>query len=383
MIRVTGVRFHGVGKAYDFALNDITVDKGTAVVVESVRGLELGFCADSGKAREEEQLVLPLRPVLRLATPEDLEVYTENTELEKEAYIIGRDKIREHELKMTLVDVEYLLDRQKIIFFFTADDRIDFRNLVKDLASIFHRRIELRQIGVRDEARMAGGCGICGRELCCSSWLSDFVPVSVKMAKMQSLSMNPAKISGCCGRLMCCLKYEQDQYEEARRIAPRLNSVVETPRGRAAVVQLHLLEEEAVVRLEQDDSDDLFRYSFDELNYEHPPRREQLPICWQAHGSCHGCAARHDQPAGDAETAPSQSAAAGETASAEAAPAGTQTPEAARAATAAVERPDQAPADQPPTVEPSNRPARTRRVGRPQAAGFIPHPIDPADLPQN
>ncbi|MDD2214324.1 MAG: stage 0 sporulation family protein [Oscillospiraceae bacterium] len=369
MIRVTGVRFHGVGKAYDFALNDITVNPGDPVVVESVRGLELGFCADSGKEREEDQLILPLRPVLRPATAEDLEIYTENTELEKEAYIIGRDKIREHELKMTLVDVEYLLDRQKIIFFFTADDRIDFRNLVKDLASVFHRRIELRQIGVRDEARMAGGCGICGRELCCSSWLSDFVPVSVKMAKMQSLSMNPAKISGCCGRLMCCLKYEQDQYEEARRIAPRLNSVVETPRGRAVVMQLHLLEEEAVVRLEQDDSDDLFRYSFDELNYDHPPRREQLPICRSAHGGCQGCGARRNPPAGTAAAVPAPP----DAALPAAAPAAESDLPAA-AAPAAGDRPAQTAARPQP---------RTRRVGRPQTAGFIPHPVDPADLPQN
>ncbi|MGI6546382.1 MAG: PSP1 domain-containing protein [Fastidiosipilaceae bacterium] len=247
MYKVTGVRFHGVGKAYDFETADLPVRKGDAVIVETVQGLELGFAADEGKTLAEDQIRGTLKPLIRIATDADLERYKQNLLLEKEAFKICAEKILEHELEMNLVSVEYTFDGKKIVFYFTADGRVDFRELVKDLARIFRMRIELRQIGVRDEARMIGGVGICGREFCCSSFLTDFIPVSIRMAKEQGLSMNPAKISGCCGRLMCCLKYEQDAYKKARKGMPKMGASIDTPAGRAKVIGMDVLREKLTV----------------------------------------------------------------------------------------------------------------------------------------
>lgn len=281
MPEVVGVRFHGVGKAYDFDLNGYTVRTGDAVVVETSKGLQVGFCADQGKMREERHLFGRLLPILRIAYEEDLAQYELNRQDEAEAFRICRDKIDDFKLDMNLVDAEYTLDRQRLLFYFTADERVDFRNIVRELASIFRCRIELRQIGVRDEAKMSGGVGICGREFCCSSWLNEFVPVSVKMAKTQSLSMNPTKISGCCGRLMCCLKYEQDQYTETKRIAPRYGSTVLTPRGEGTVLNVNLLTEAVTVSFE-DETDDVFQYQIDELEYKGPSRRPLNSSCGNA-----------------------------------------------------------------------------------------------------
>lgn len=274
MPEVVGVRFHGMGKSYDFAKNGFEVGTGDAVVVETSKGLQLGICADNGKFREGKQLFGTLLPILRIANENDLAQYEQNNEDEREAFLICRDKIAEFGLEMSLVDTEYTLDRQKLLFYFTADDRVDFRSFVRELAGIFRCRIELRQIGVRDEAMMSGGMGICGRELCCASWLNEFIPVSVKMAKTQSLSMNPTKISGNCGRLMCCLKYEQDHYVETKRISPKSGSTVTTPRGRALVLDVNYLTEAVTVRMEGDESDDIYRYQIDELDYSRPARKK-------------------------------------------------------------------------------------------------------------
>ena len=274
MPEVVGVRFHGMGKSYDFAKDGYEVRTGDAVVVETNKGLQLGICADDGKFREGKQLFGTLLPILRIANDEDLAQYELNNADELEAFRVCRDKIAEFGLEMSLVDAEYTLDRQRLLFYFTADDRVDFRSFVRELASIFRCRIELRQIGVRDEAMMSGGLGICGRELCCASWLNEFIPVSVKMAKTQSLSMNPTKISGSCGRLMCCLKYEQEHYVDTKRVAPKNGAVVASPRGNAMVVDVNYLTEAVTVRLEGDESDDLYRYQIDELDYNKPARKK-------------------------------------------------------------------------------------------------------------
>lgn len=250
MPELVGIRFHGVGKAYDFDPNGLNIRPGDAVIVETVQGLEMGFAANATHTLPKEKIRNQLKPVIRIATAADLEQYGQNLEREREAFRVCREKISEHRLEMNLVSAEYTFDARKIVFCFTSEGRIDFRNLVKDLAQIFHVRIELRQIGVRDEARMVGGVGICGREFCCSSFLTDFVPVSIKMAKEQSLSMNPAKISGCCGRLMCCLKYEQEAYASARKGLPKLKAIIDTPAGRGKVVSLDTLKERVCVVLE-------------------------------------------------------------------------------------------------------------------------------------
>ncbi len=257
MPRVVSVRFHGNGKSYHFDPGEYVLHIGDSVIVETVQGIEFGIVAEEIMDIAEEQVAAPLKGILRIATPEDLARYEENRIREKEAFRVCADKIAARGLDMHLVDVEYTFDNRKIIFYFTADGRVDFRELVKDLASIFRIRIELRQIGVRDEARMIGGLGICGRELCCCSFLNDFVPVSIKMAKEQSLSMNPAKISGCCGRLMCCLKYEQEAYEDAHARLPRPGHIVMTPRGPGMVESVNLLKETAMIRLDNLDEPDL------------------------------------------------------------------------------------------------------------------------------
>jgi cell fate regulator YaaT (PSP1 superfamily) len=265
MPKVVGIRFHGTGKAYHFDPGENMLHQGDAVIVETVQGIELGIVADEIIDLPTEKLVAPLKGILRVATPDDMIQFEANKVKEAEAFRVCQEKIEARELDMHLVDVEYTFDGHKIIFYFTADGRVDFRELVKDLASIFRIRIELRQIGVRDEARMIGGLGICGRELCCGSFLNDFVPVSIKMAKEQNLSMNPAKISGCCGRLMCCLKYEQEAYEDAHSRMPRPGHVVMTPEGQGMVETINLLKETVTVRLDRGGEADLITLPNDDV----------------------------------------------------------------------------------------------------------------------
>lgn len=258
MAAVIGVRFKNVGKVYYFAPGEHTLKIGDKVIVETARGIECGEVAMGNKEVAEEEIPQPLKNVIRVATQEDLTHVAENAAREKSAFAICSKKIEAHKLEMKLVDVEYTFDNSKILFYFTADGRVDFRELVKDLASVFRTRIELRQIGVRDEAKMLGGLGVCGRPLCCSTFLGGFQPVSIKMAKEQGLSLNPVKISGTCGRLMCCLKYEQEAYQDLLRSTPTVNSLVMTPEGRGVVTDVNLLtgilhiklenEQDAVVR---------------------------------------------------------------------------------------------------------------------------------------
>ena len=251
MANIIGVRFKEGGKAYYFDPGEWNPAQGSFVVVQTARGTECGEVVIGKKQVPDETVVQPLKPVVRLATPEDEQRKTENLEKEKKAYITCQKKIAEHNLDMKLVDVEYTFDNSKILFYFTADGRVDFRNLVKDLASVFRTRIELRQIGVRDEAKMLGGLGICGRPFCCSQFLNGFQPVSIKMAKEQGLSLNPTKISGSCGRLMCCLKYEQDAYESLLKITPKQGAVVSTPEGKGVVTEVNLLTGKLKVRLDK------------------------------------------------------------------------------------------------------------------------------------
>ena len=250
MTEIIGVRFKSGGKQYYFDPQGQQVAPGQGVIIETSRGLEYGECAQGNTMVEDEEVVQPLRPMVRIATDKDLETVRKNHEKEKKAFTICQEKIAAHGLDMKLVEVEYNFEGNKILFFFTSEGRVDFRALVKDLASVFHARIELRQIGVRDEAKMLGGLGICGRPLCCASFLDEFQPVSIKMAKTQNLSLNPTKISGTCGRLMCCLKYEQEAYEDAVHRMPKNESFVETPEGAGNVCQVDLLRETVKVRLD-------------------------------------------------------------------------------------------------------------------------------------
>lgn len=241
MVKVTGVRFKKMGKIYYFDPCDLKIEEGMHVVVETARGVEYGLAVIGEKSVEEDKIVAPLKKVLRIATPEDDKTVEQNKKKEAEAFEMCRKKIEKHGLEMKLIDVEYTFDHNKILFYFTADGRIDFRELVRDLASVFKTRIELRQIGVRDEAKMIGGLGVCGRVLCCNSYLGDFEPVSIKMVKEQSLSLNPAKISGTCGRLMCCLKNEQAVYEALHKKIPSAGSLVETEDGKGTVNSVNVL----------------------------------------------------------------------------------------------------------------------------------------------
>ena len=249
MIKIVGVRFKNAGKIYYFDPVELEVEKSIDVVVETARGLEYGTVVVGPKEIDESELVSPLKPFIRIATDEDRQAYLENKEKAKETFELCQQKIKEHDLNMFLIDCEYTFDRNKLIFYFTAEGRIDFRELVKDLASIFKTRIELRQIGVRDEAKTIGGLGPCGRKLCCSSWLGDFQPVSIKMAKEQNLSLNPTKISGICGRLMCCLNYEQSTYEDIRKRIPKVGSIVKTEGGTGVVVSNNIIKESVKVKL--------------------------------------------------------------------------------------------------------------------------------------
>ena len=250
MTTIIGVRFKPNGKMYYFDPQDIPVETGTGVIVETARGLEYGECTQGNTMVEDEAVVQPLRPLVRLATEKDLDTVAKNREKEARAFSICQEKIAAHGLDMKLVEVEYNFEGNKILFFFTSEGRVDFRALVKDLAGVFHARIELRQIGVRDEAKMLGGLGICGRPFCCSQFLDGFLPVSIKMAKTQNLSLNPTKISGTCGRLMCCLKYEQNVYEDAAKRMPKAESFVQTPDGPGNVKSVDLLRETVKVSLD-------------------------------------------------------------------------------------------------------------------------------------
>ena len=250
MTEIIGVRFKSGGKQYYFDPKGIQVEPGQGVIVETAKGIEYGECLKGNTMVEDEAVVAPLRPMLRVATEEDERTVARNREKEERAFHICQEKIAEHKLDMKLVEVEYNFEGNKILFFFTSEGRVDFRALVKDLAGIFHTRIELRQIGVRDEAKMLGGLGICGKPFCCATFLDEFQPVSIKMAKSQNLSLNPTKISGTCGRLMCCLKYEQDAYEDAVKRMPKPESFVETPDGVGNVCQVNLLREQVKVRLD-------------------------------------------------------------------------------------------------------------------------------------
>lgn len=251
MADIIGVRFKNSGKAYYFDPGEFDPEKGSLVVVQTARGTECGEVVIPRKQVTDETVVQPLKPVLRPANREDQRRVRENAEKEKKAFSICQKKIAEHKLEMKLVEVEYAFDGSKILFYFTADGRVDFRSLVKDLASVFRTRIELRQIGVRDEAKMLGGLGICGRPFCCSQFLGSFQPVSIKMAKEQGLSLNPTKISGCCGRLMCCLKYEQDTYEALLKVTPKQGALVSTPEGKGVVTEVNLLTGKLKVRLDK------------------------------------------------------------------------------------------------------------------------------------
>ncbi|RWR07171.1 PSP1 domain-containing protein [Siminovitchia fortis] len=263
MYNVVGVRFKKAGKIYYFDPMDHPVRKGDYVIVETARGIEFGKAVTEKKQVSEHDVVLPLKKIVRIADGQDQQNVESNKEAAEEAYQVCSEKILEHQLDMKLVDVEYTFDRNKVIFYFTADGRVDFRELVKDLASIFRTRIELRQIGVRDEAKMLGGIGPCGRMLCCSTFLGDFEPVSIKMAKDQNLSLNPTKISGLCGRLMCCLKYENDEYEAAKAALPDVGETIHTPNGSGRVVGLNILER--IMQVELSDQERVLEYTLEEI----------------------------------------------------------------------------------------------------------------------
>ena len=257
MVKIVGIRFKKSGKTYYFDPTNIDIKKGDFVIVETVRGLEFGEVVIGIKDIAEENIVSPLKPVIRVATEEDKKTNEKNKQKEKEAFNTALKKIEEHGLDMKLIDVEYTFDVSKIIFYFSAEGRIDFRELVKDLAAIFRTRIELRQIGVRDEAKLLGGLGPCGRELCCKKFLGDFQTVSIKMVKNQGLSLNPSKISGTCGRLMCCLNYEQAVYEEKIKRVPGVGSIVSTEKGEGVVMSNNILKETISVRLKGQEEVDL------------------------------------------------------------------------------------------------------------------------------
>lgn len=275
MILIIGVRFRKSGKVYYFDPAGLSINKGNHVIVETARGVEYGTVVLGPKDIDDEKVIQPLKSVIRIATEEDDNTNTENIEKEKEAFDICLEKIKKHGLKMKLIDSEYTFDKNKLLFYFTADGRIDFRDLVKDLAAIFRTRIELRQIGVRDETKLMGGIGICGRPLCCHTYLADFAPVSIKMAKEQNLSLNPAKISGVCGRLMCCLKNEEEAYEYLNSTLPHINDTVKTIDGYEGTVHsISVLKQKAKILITKDNEKELREYHASELTFE---RRSNNP----------------------------------------------------------------------------------------------------------
>ena len=264
MATIVGIRFQMNGKTYNYDTNGLEVKPDDYVVADTPRGADLGQVVIGGRTVEDQEEV-QFRKIIRIATEKDLQTSAENRAKEKEAFTICQKKIAEHQLDMKLVSVEYTFDNSKVLFYFTANGRVDFRSLVKDLASVFKMRIELRQIGVRDEARMIGGLGPCGRQICCGAFLDEFQPVSIKMAKEQNLSLNPTKISGVCGRLMCCLKYEQDHYEQTRKMMPRMGREVITPDGTGTVCDLNIVKETVFVRIVNGDSSEIKEYPLEKI----------------------------------------------------------------------------------------------------------------------
>ena len=279
MIKVIGVRFRTAGKIYFFDPVQFDVKRGDHVIVETARGVEYGTVVCDPKEVEEDQVIQPLKAVLRVATAKDDEQEKSNKEKEREAYKICLEKIRKHELDMKLIDAEYTFDNNKVLFYFTADGRIDFRELVKDLAAVFKTRIELRQIGVRDETKILGGIGSCGRPLCCHTHLSEFVPVSIKMAKEQNLSLNPTKISGVCGRLMCCLKHEEETYEELNKSLPNVGDFVNCNDGvRGEVHSVNVLRQLVKVIVEVNDEKEIREYRADQLRFKRRFKKEKMDV---------------------------------------------------------------------------------------------------------
>lgn len=277
MTKIIGVRFRNAGKIYYFDPLDMDIETGMHVIVETARGVEFGSVVFSPREIEDEKVPQTLKPIIRIATDADEEQQYKNKEKQESAYQICLEKIAKHGLEMKLVQAEYTFDNNKLLFYFTADGRIDFRELVKDLASVFRTRIELRQIGVRDETKILGGMGICGRELCCSSYLSEFVPVSIKMAKEQNLSLNPTKISGVCGRLMCCLKNEQETYEYLNRSLPEINEYVTTNDGLKGEVQsVSVLRQLVKVKVDVNGEKELREYKVSELKFK--PKRHRVKV---------------------------------------------------------------------------------------------------------
>lgn len=277
MIKVIGVRFRQAGKIYNFSPADFQVKVGDHVIVETARGIEYGSVVQGIREVADDKVIMPLKSVIRIATEEDDKKAIENNEKEKKAFKICKEKIAKHGLEMKLIETEYTFDNNKVLFYFTADGRIDFRELVKDLASVFKTRIELRQVGVRDETKMLGGIGICGRPLCCNTYLSEFIPVSIKMAKEQSLSLNPTKISGICGRLMCCLKNEQEAYEELNSNLPDIGEKVKTFDGfKGEVVSVNVLRQKVKIVFEVDDEREIKEYAIDELKFK--PKKKKFNL---------------------------------------------------------------------------------------------------------
>jgi len=275
MAEIIGVRFKNAGKVYYFDPGGHTVGKGDKVIVETSRGTECGEVMLSNRMVEDKQITQPLKKMLRPADRQDIEKVEKNREREEYAFKVCQEKVRDHELDMKLIDVEYTFDNSKVLFFFTADGRVDFRELVKDLAAVLKTRIELRQIGVRDEAKMLGGLGICGRPFCCSTFLGEFQPVSIKMAKEQGLSLNPAKISGTCGRLMCCLKYEQAAYEDLIRTTPKVGAYVQTPEGKGIVGEISLMTGNLKVALDKHQNGTLTTFHKDKVSLIKDPRKQE------------------------------------------------------------------------------------------------------------
>lgn len=270
MPKIVGVRFKDIGKIYYFSPNDIDFEVGDGVIVETVRGVEFGKVALAVREVDESQLVSPLKPVIRKATEKDFEVAQRNIDKKPDAMKVAKEKIEKHKLNMKLIDCEFTFDNTKVIFYFTSETRVDFRELVKDLASHFRIRIELRQVGIRDEAKLLGGLGPCGRACCCSSCLGDFARVSIKMAKTQGLSLNPGKISGLCGRLMCCLQYENEYYSETYKLMPKINSEIKTPDGKAIVMSNDMLKKVVTAKITlHDGSVEIKQYPLDKIKAKH------------------------------------------------------------------------------------------------------------------
>ncbi|HBA69980.1 MAG TPA: stage 0 sporulation protein [Lachnospiraceae bacterium] len=279
MVKIIGVRFRTAGKIYFFDPGRLSIKKGDHVIVETARGIEYGTVVGGMREVEDDKVIQPLKPVLRIATKKDTEQEAANKGKEKEAFKICLEKIKKHNLEMKLIDAEYTFDNNKVLFYFTADGRIDFRELVKDLASVFKTRIELRQIGVRDETKIVGGIGICGRALCCHTYLSEFIPVSIKMAKEQNLSLNPTKISGVCGRLMCCLKNEEETYEDLNRRLPNVGDYVTTDDGfKGTVHSVNVLRQLVKVVIEKDDEKEIQEYKVSQLRFKRKHKNMKMEV---------------------------------------------------------------------------------------------------------